>query len=136
MGTNYYLVYPDDEDGRPSPQLHIGKSSSGWCFALRVYPERGLTSWNDWWRLLEARPDNAAIKDEYGDPLTLAEMWAVISLRHWNRRPSCPYGRPEERFLADNHAEWGPNNLLRARIGGRCVGHGEGTWDYIEGEFS
>lgn len=136
MGTNYYLVPPDDEDGRPSPQLHIGKSAAGWCFALHVYPERGLTRWNDWWDLLAAKPDDAVIKDEYGEILSLAEMWAVISLRRWNRPPSCPHGSSDELFLTRNHAERGPNNLLRARIGGRCVGHGKGTWDYIEGEFS
>ena len=36
-----------------------------------------------------------------------------------------------------NYAEPGPNGLVRAKINGvHCIGHGEGTWDYITGEFS
>lgn len=33
-----------------------------------------------------------------------------------------------------NHAEPGPNNLVRHRVGEHCVGHGD-TWDYIERDF-
>jgi hypothetical protein len=38
--------------------------------------------------------------------------------------------------LESNHAERGPNNLLRHQIGEGCIGHGAGTWDLIEGGFS
>ena len=42
-----------------------------------------------------------------------------------------------EHFHAENNSERGDNNLLRHRVDGRhCVGNGEGTWDYIIGEFS
>ena len=42
MGTNYYLHRPRTNEcehcGRAdeAPPLHIGKSSSGWCFSLHV----------------------------------------------------------------------------------------------------
>jgi hypothetical protein len=39
-------------------------------------------------------------------------------------------------FHRDNESVEGPNGLLRAAIGGSCIGHGEGTWDLITGEFS
>jgi hypothetical protein len=40
MGTNYYLRQPPCPYCNNTPvQLHIGKSSSGWNFALRIYPK-------------------------------------------------------------------------------------------------
>lgn len=38
MGTNYYLHSQDpcEHCGRSYPELHIGKSSAGWVFALHV----------------------------------------------------------------------------------------------------
>ena len=36
---------------------------------------------------------------------------------------------------AGRFSEKGLNNLLRAKIGGNCVGNSNGTWDYIKGEF-
>ena len=66
MGTNYYSVKRDiehlvmmdfydlhercyDLDG--NDVLHIGKSSSGWCFSLHVIPEQGINSLQDWVKL-------------------------------------------------------------------------------------
>jgi len=56
MGTNYYLqgkvcVHCGVADGGP---LHIGKSSAGWNFGLRIYPE-GEDSWPDVGRLIIAQ---------------------------------------------------------------------------------
>ncbi len=50
MGTNYYLhEKPDCECcGRPFEALHIGKSSSGWCFSLHVMPEDMINTLDDW----------------------------------------------------------------------------------------
>jgi hypothetical protein len=39
MGTNYYLVNKETDE-----RLHIGKSSGGWCFALRVHHDRHIDS--------------------------------------------------------------------------------------------
>jgi hypothetical protein len=57
MGTNFYLKSPDAEP------LHIGKSSAGWCFSLRVYPEYGINNLEDWLDLL--CDPYAVIEDEY-----------------------------------------------------------------------
>jgi len=36
-----------------------------------------------------------------------------------------------------NQAEPGPDGLARHKVNdGHCIGHGEGTWDLIIGEFS
>ena len=98
---------------RPYPAKHIGKSSAGWCFALHVIPEEGIHGLEDW----EARWDllGTLILDEYGEITSPSTMRAIITDR------SIP----------------GPNNLLRAKIKQtQCIGHGEGTWDLIIGDFS
>lgn len=137
MGTNYYLETqpPCPTCGREYESRHIGKSSAGWCFALHVYPEESTMNLEDWkqdWR-------GKQIVDEYGRKLTPDEMLAVITDRHWLRRDE-PLGYKDwAEFHRINHSEEGPNGLLRHRIGdlqSGCVAHGEGTWDYIVGEFS
>jgi hypothetical protein len=46
MGTNYYVAYDYCRHcGRFDEEFHIGKSSAGWCFSLRVYEDKGLTDW-------------------------------------------------------------------------------------------
>ena len=54
-------------------------------------------------------------------------------LRHdcWVQRD-----RPAQWWVQNHHAIPGPNGLLRHRIGEHCIGHGDGTWDLIRGEFS
>jgi hypothetical protein len=138
MGTNYYLKTAACEccglhDERNT--MHIGKSSGGWCFSLHVgkwlndsddEPEaHNLEDWQALWSR-----DGWVIVDEYGRPVTPKEMLRIITER----------GRDEPSIGFDyhrNHAQPGPNNLARHRIDGKlCVGHGEGTYDYITGEFS
>lgn len=111
--------------------MHIGKSSAGWCFALHVEPDRpGYPQSLDDWKVVWSTP-GWSIRDEYDVPLTAAEMLAEIQDRSWPERE-----RSDE-FLRQNSAVIGPSGLLRnAFRAGRCVGHGEGTWDLIAGEFS
>lgn len=55
MGTNYYIKSePCSHCKRADPDLHIGKSSFGWAFALHVVADRGLNSLDDWRPLLSA----------------------------------------------------------------------------------
>lgn len=117
MGTNYYLETesPCAHCGRSDPEkrLHIGKSSAGWCFALRVYPDRGIEDLDDW-ELEWAKP-GAVIFDEYGDRIDVEEMRRVIA---------------ERRYASGRE-------MLRHAIDGKfCIGHGKGTWDLIQGDFS
>lgn len=130
MGTNYYVrdIFPS-----PSPQetaLHIGKSSAGWVFALHVIPEEGLLDLKDWEKFWSEQ--GREIRNEYEEVLTPEEMKAVITERSWVRKTP----RPAD-FHKFNYSEDGPNGLVRYRLNAPgCMGHGEGTWDLIEGEFS
>jgi len=137
MGTNYYMIQNTCEHcGRGESKKHIGKSSGGWCFSLRVYPEDDIDNLDDWKKLFHA--DGITFKDEYGDIKTECEVLSIIEDRS---SEDCfdkkPYGYDSwGSFHALNGSEEGPNGLLRHRItGGHCVGHGDGTFDYICGEF-
>lgn len=139
MGTNYYL-----SDGRDRLSfaardgLHIGKSSVGWCFSLHVLPEHGLNTLSDW-RALWNQPD-MVITNESGETVTPDEMVAIITDRAGRLNdPDCYPNRwyaSEADMLRQNDAEIGPRGLLRPTIGPHCCGHGDGTYDYIVGEFS
>jgi hypothetical protein len=111
MGTNYYLeeTPPCECCKRPYDSIHIGKSSAGWVFSLHVIPGEieNLDQWKERWS-----KEGVRIFDEYGERFTPDEMLHVITNR--------------------NH----PRGLLRHEVGRRLYRHGEGTWDYILGEFS
>lgn len=143
MGTNYYVridVPCCETCNRPldelDEELHIGKSSMGWVFALHVIPESRLDTWNDWKIFLKDKK----IFDEYGKEIPLEQLTSVVTKRegrekNWNEPPA--FYNTWEVFHECNHSIIGPKNLLRAQIDGRhCVGHGPGTWDYIAGDFS
>ena len=124
MGTNYYCTSPDE--GEP---LHIGKSSSGWCFSLHVIPERELNSLEDWKAYL-SKP-GIEIVNEYEDRLTLDALLKIITERGRTTRDF-----PTPQWFSQNHAVPGPNGLARHALDWHCVGHGAGTWDLITGVFS
>lgn len=126
MGTNYYLVPPIEL--RPFvDRLHLGKSSVGWCFSLRVYPRRGINDLSDWRSAMSL----GSIVDEYGEARSRDAMLAII------HREQCALRDPSPEWLAKNHALRGPMGLARHPIDHvHCVGHGEGPWDYIVGDFS
>lgn len=134
MGTNYYLTnceycqqhgikaekqrnnhyYLDDNNvceycGNEYNKLHIGKSSSGWKFALHIIPEKGINTLDDWRNIWN--DINVNIYNEYGESLTITELEYIITKRIVNKK--CV-------------------NILNEY----CVGHGEGTWDYFIGSFS
>lgn len=128
MGTNYYLIKhrPCAHCKRGYEEgLHIGKSSMGWNFALRVYPLRdghsdyhlkdhdipaeAITRLEDWIPLFK----QYGVVDEYKDEITPAEMLEIITDRR--KRGS----------------------LQRHNVDGtHCIAHGPGTYDFMIGEFS
>ncbi len=138
MGTNYYFkenVCPHCH--RSERERHIGKSSAGWCFSLHIYPQDGIKTLEDW-KPRFVIPD-AVIRDEYGRVVTPQDMADIISNRgsdetKWEKTPMSYTSWAE--FHRQNYSERGPKGLLRHVVGQFCSGHGEGTWDYIEGEFS
>jgi hypothetical protein len=109
MGTNYYIEpqEPCPHCKRGYPEVHIGKSSAGWVFSLHVDDE--LDSWDKWLEFLEGK----VIRNEYGNAIPLANFIKTVTCR--------------------KHI----HGLSRNDIdGSHCVGHGEGTYDYIAGDFS
>lgn len=140
MGTNYYLHEKAACESCKRPvdaRKHIGKSSIGWCFSLHVIPQEGIHDLPDWERLW-SQP-GAWIVDEYGAIIGVNEMYKIITSRSrtdedWKR---VPYGHSDwDEFHLRNQSQRGPSGLLRHKIGGHCVKHGQGTWDCIPGEFS
>ena len=144
MGTNYYLA---NESEKPHcdtctcfARLHIGKSSAGWCFSLHVIPELGINSLDDWKRRF-AEP-GAVIYSEYDKPISIEDMLRNIEERNSGNEEkfngtTTPFGYASwNEFHRDNHSQPGPRGLLRHNIDSHCVGHGDGTWDLIPGEFS
>lgn len=131
MGTNYYWYQgpPCPHCERNDKPLHIGKSSAGWCFALHIYPEDGINTYEDWRSKFNVV--GSYIEDEYGKTVSVSEMLDIIIDR-------CSGSRNfSDMWLVMNHACTGPNNLVRSIVdGSHCVGHGKGTWDYFIGEFS
>jgi hypothetical protein len=130
MGTNYYWNKEKCPMCRQNigDELHIGKSSVGWCFSLRVYPsEEGRPVDLAQWRLLF---EQGVITDEYGSALSSDEMLSIITDRGRDKPISSGFDHERNRSVE------GPNNLVRHRINEFCLGHGEGTWDYLVGDFS
>lgn len=142
MGTNYYWHEkpPCPCCGATGGSIHIGKSSYGWCFSLHVDESLGINTLEDW--IDRFNRGGSYIRDEYGDDVSVDEMIRIITQRgklrktDWEVIQRTGWYKSEEHFHANNHSENGPFNLLRYRIGDICVGHGEGTWDYLKGEFS
>ena len=113
MGTNYYLYGPECPHClRSDPPLHIGKSSAGWFFSLRVsrrlddgYPI-SLEEWRERWGA-----PGVFILDEYGGPVDAVAMERVITER--------------------------PGPLRRHEVRpGYCGGRGPGTYDFMICVFS
>ena len=135
MSTNYYAKTNVCEHCNRFDELHIGKSSAGWCFSLHVIPERGLNTWDDWKSLLSL--PSTSIRDEYDNDVLFCGLEDTVTNRACGEKGPCPTGYESwAHFHSVNESEYGPNGLFRARIGDHCIGHGEGTWDYIPGEFS
>jgi hypothetical protein len=132
MGTNYYLeAQPACKCcGRPFERLHIGKSSAGWVFALKVHPDLQINDLPDWYELW-VKPESK-IEDEYGKSVSADEMLAVV-LGRFGRRHQDSF---TQEWLVQNGAEIGPYKLARAKIGTHCVGHGLGTYSLHTGDFS
>ena len=162
MGTNYYLIQKNtdrDESCEVSKMLdpshtlmHIGKSSGGWCFSLHVYPERQIHNWDNWKSFLQTEylesEAEFVLVDEYYQSISLSYLFTVIEDRSnsttWEEHeqyvtdPQSLFGRYNslQAYLDKNGAIKGPNNLMRHKIdGNHCIGHGEGPYDYIIGEF-
>lgn len=144
MGTSYYIMHPNlcphCKKELSCEQLHIGKSSVGWVFALHIYPEKKINTIEDWKAILLS---GKQIQNEYGDILLPEIMISIIENRK-SQHSKIPHGYNSwEDFHKKNNSEYynrlgkeGPHSLLRLKIDNTfCIGHGSGTYDYCVGEF-
>jgi hypothetical protein len=132
MSTNYFYREDTCNTCGRSDKRHIGKSSLGWCFGLHVYPDDGIHTLEDWVARFER---GGQIETEYGEVLTTEQMVEVI--RRDNPKLSREgFDFPDEGWFQSNHAERGPKGLYRHRVDHcYCIGHGEGAWDHMLGDF-
>jgi hypothetical protein len=139
MGSNYYAyIYEDENKTTKKEQIHIGKSSKGWVFMLHRIREKGLIYWSDW-KLLLQRPNVSICCHNTGEYIPFDVFVGIVEDRGFLIKPS---HYPYEVFgkIYKNEQEWaeeaggivGPNNLLRTK---QKEQHGEGTWDYVVGDF-
>lgn len=130
MSTNYYIKEKSMLGEKFDHLIHIGLSSYGWCFQLHVIPEKGINNLDDWKKIFKLIDNNKShIVDEYDRKISYNEMIRIIENRNIdnsNQISSCK----------KNNAEYELNNLKRSTLDSRCIGHGNGTYDYIVGDFS
>lgn len=118
MSTNYYIRENSALGEKFDQLIHIGLSSYGWNFQLHVMPEKNINNLEDWKKLFDIveKNDNLSIVDEYGRKISNTKMIDVITKR--------------QDYTVSGSI------LKRSEISEYCIGHGEGTYDYIIGDFS
>lgn len=135
MGTNYYIK---EKNTNCCPncgfgQRHIGKASYGWHFMLRVYPEDGIMTLDDWKNLFYDK--DSVIHNEYKDEISPDRMMELITLRRLDtngKHVQAAY-KNEQHFCERNNCEPGFNNLYRPK---KVFANGDGPFDYFDHEFS
>lgn len=119
MGTNYYVTTPACANAcahcREQVQLHVGKSSMGWRFLCRAYPDlHGLdlpltepvVDRASWLRLINLGP----LADEYGREISTAELLELIDnkqggLGHGNEHGSPRFSTYQDLGRSDFRAD-------------------------------
>lgn len=85
MGTNYYYQIgigtkcPTCGHEPEGERLHIGKASAGWVFSLRIHPDLGIATLNDWMHYWLTHPGQ--IWDESGEFVSFKDMLETITQR-------------------------------------------------------
>ena len=99
--------------------VHIGKSSAGWCFLLCANVFKTLEEWIE-----QFNNPEYGISDEYGAEITPQEMINIITKRSFNRTEPLT-----NEYLKKNNAVLGPNQLMRCKE--THIKHGPGTYDLM-----
>lgn len=132
--NKHYYAHKDELNKDYYLELHIGKSSCGWHFALCIYPELSINSLKDWEQLFSNKKN--IIVDEYGKLISKEDIVSTITERknknfkEFDSREAYEKNYIEEQnkldgvlgvvrcyrdyddFLRDNHARRGLNGLL------------------------
>ena len=124
MGTNYYTREERcSACGHRKKGRHLGKSSAGWHFALRIYPEEGIRDISDIFKLAH---DAGGVVDEYGQQHSVEDFMHIVMVRFRFDKDELP-----PHWFTENQASRGWLGLAKRR--GSETG---GPWDYINHEFS
>lgn len=105
MGTNYYLrTKPCKICGSVKKELHIGKSSCGWQFLFRAYPEENIFSYKQW--LQEISDPNKEVVNEYGNIISIDEFRDCVEnnkrksmINHYNVFNGTPQNENELEYV-------------------------------------
>lgn len=95
MGTNYYIDTPPSCGGKcdrhcHGEEVHLGKSSMGWSFTFKGYPDPEnapeavtwpVTDYESWLKLLDLGP----VRDEYHAPVSRDELLTKIQQKRGGR---------------------------------------------------
>jgi hypothetical protein len=109
MGANFFVKPPGVTSDDPDDWIHLGKSSAGWAFTFRAYPDPGTSpeavTWpvgnvTQWMRLLYL----GEIRDEYGKPYTREELLRKIEAKRLGRH----HGPASKAFRDDQNNDFIP----------------------------
>jgi hypothetical protein len=101
MGENYFLKSSACPTCSHSAEpLHIGKSSIGWKFLLRVYPEFDIYSFIDWNNYITVRiaVDSCVIVNEYDVVIKSVDF---LELVHSKQKSKTHVGLQDEYIYSD-----------------------------------
>ncbi len=131
-GTDYYLVKNSFLGLRDATRKHLGRSVSGWCFFLHIYPRDKVFTWGDMKLYLNEVVDNGyKIVNTHGMVVTLDNFVEIVEERQRIYRP-----KRDPEWFKENFAKSGPNGLARHKVDGYlCVGNGDGPYDYMLSDF-
>jgi hypothetical protein len=131
-GTDYYVVKKSLIDVESPSKRHIGRSASGWCFFLHIYPRDGIFNWEDMKNYLHKSHDNGfVIINNHKMIINIDNFVNIVVNRQRTYRP-----KRDKEWFSENFAKTGPNGLARRKVDGYlCVGNGKGTYDYVIGDF-
>jgi hypothetical protein len=108
--------------------IHLGKSSVGWYFCVRTYPDNGIEFLEDWvkfFQILRQKNTHFEIVSEYMTPLSVEEFLQIVINREGSEDPF------SDKFLKENRARVGLYNLLVDKD----METGIGPWCYKDREF-
>ena len=75
MGTNYYFFREKMKENEFCDNgLHIGKNSWGWVFNFEGYPDKGITTVQDWRNLTK----EGYIYNEYDEEISYEDFWKLV----------------------------------------------------------
>jgi hypothetical protein len=108
MGMNFYLrCKPCKTCHHVDAKKHIGKSSYGWQFNFRAYPDECIVCYKDW--LEQFKDINKEIVNECGDVFSVEQFKDLVfykkdGLNHYNIVSGLPMTQKEKEYVERNRS--------------------------------